>query len=297
MVERGRPWITQQFTRIHQRSGAKGWYVTARASGLGGKKERGEARDAIGWTPYGQWRRGCVMRRCVWNLIVFLTSFVLKRFLFVSSQQKKKEKKETQKSTVSDVSAGRGWKGVWAWTGTIFWYLCWCLIKGADSAGGPIPHTHTHTRTPSSLDQQVLLDFYRKSKKSQEETTAVMPLRCGQQHSVNCWGSKIITIITAITATNNNMRASFKFCTSESKSAQTSVLAHCGRQPSPTTVQKQNVKWIILLFDTRRPNKSSANLLSGLRSGEWSNEPPNITSVPKTRGEFQYWTSVKWYPF
>lgn len=35
-----------------------------------------------------------------------------------------------------------------------------------------------------------------------------------------------------------------------------------------TVVGKQNWKWIILLFDTRRPNKSSANLLSGLRSGE-----------------------------
>lgn len=52
-----------------------------------------------------------------------------------------------------------------------------------------------------------------------------------------------------------------------------------------------------MLFDTRRANKSSANLLSGWRSGERRNEPPNITSVPEARvARFKYWTSVKWYP-
>lgn len=38
-----------------------------------------------------------------------------------------------------------------------------------------------------------------------------------------------------------------------------------GRQP---WWEHKPGEWIILLFDTRRPNKSSANLLSGLRSGE-----------------------------
>lgn len=181
--------------------------------------------------------------------------------------------------------------------GIIFWYLCWSLIKGAGSAvknaGGPIPHT------PPSLDRQVLLDLSNNNlkKESQEETTAVMPLRCGHQHSVNLLGFKIITIIITTTATSNSMRASCKFCTSESKAVQTSVLAHRGRQPSPTMVQNK-MRSGLYCFLTQEEQISLVQIsYLGWEVVSEGMSPKYHICSRNTCGEIQYWTSVEWYPF
>lgn len=55
-------------------------------------KERHEACDAVWWILYGRWCRVCVVRRCIWNLVGFLISFMLKHFLFVTTQRKKNKK-------------------------------------------------------------------------------------------------------------------------------------------------------------------------------------------------------------